>query len=48
MAAEKSRTSLKDVNALTGDAGGLKPGDQVTALVSLFTGSDLMQWVVEA
>ena len=46
-AAAQYGVALAGIDPVVEGAGGLKPGDQVTALVSLFNGNDLAQWVVE-
>ena len=46
-AAASGGMALAGIDATVATAGGLSPGDQVTALVSLLKGKVLTQWVVE-
>jgi hypothetical protein len=47
-AAAKNGMALEGMAPAVESAGGLQPGDQVTALVSLLKGKELTQWVIEA
>ena len=46
-AGAKNAVALAGIDPVVESASGLKPGDRVTALVSLLKGKDLTQWVVE-
>lgn len=46
-AAAQNALALERIEPVAESASGLKPGDQVTALVSLLKGKDLTQWVIE-